>query len=523
MSAFDRAWLARPILSALGCGTLVGLGCGGAVAPGSEYLDEMGGGIAQGGSAMAGGGTAGRGSTGGTGGSPASIGGTGGRTNGGSGGGGAGGVAGTGNGGDGGSSFPAGAGGVSGSAGSVGMAGSAGSVGMAGSAGSVGMAGSTSMDDPSICVSFNDFPSSAFPADDQTANDICGSFNETFRYEVICLPPAPGGLSCSSFYPEGLIGELYSCGLQQGTDIICGPSLPPSGSAGCAGNECCYVLAGGCPVGRPFLVHDEARTAESQPRTDWLLRQQPDVQSLDPATRCALADAYRKDGLSEHASVASFARFVLECLALGAPADLVLQAQAALADEIAHAQLSFGLASAYAGAPVGPGPLDVSDALVSAPDVRDSLRRALREGCIAETVSAALIRSASQAAEDPAVKTVLERVASDERRHAVLAWRFVRWLIAREGESLAVLAAEVLAEAPRFVGFGALTELSGDERTLRAHGYLSVAERRAIALQTLSQVVVPCGQALLRRNRPSRAPEGRTPESRAPDSSPASS
>ncbi|MEY2930433.1 MAG: hypothetical protein RL033_1182 [Pseudomonadota bacterium] len=455
---------------------------------------------------MAGGGTAGRSSTGGSGGgggggAVSSNGGAGGRGNGGSGGGGAGGVAGTGFGGYGG--YPAGAGGVS------------------GSAGSVGMAGSTSTEDPSICVSFDDFtlPSSAFPLPaEQMAVDFCGSFEGDKVYQTICLPRPPGGLGCGNFYPANLVSELYSCGLQQGADELCGPAAPPLGTAGCAGNECCYVLVGGCPVGRPFLVHDEARTAQSQPRKDWLLRQQPDVRALDLATRCALADAYRKDGLSEHASVASFARFVLECLALGAPADLVLEAQAALADEIAHAQLSFGLASAYAGAPVGPGPLDVSDALVSAPDVRDSLRRALREGCIAETVSAALIRSASQAAEDPAVKSVLERVASDERRHAVLAWRFVRWLIAREGESLAVLAAEVLAEAPRFVGFGALTELSGDERALRAHGYLSVAERRAIALQTLSQVVVPCGQALLRSNRPSRAPEGRAPESRAPES-----
>jgi hypothetical protein len=193
-------------------------------------------------------------------------------------------------------------------------------------------------------------------------------------------------------------------------------------------------------------------------------------------------------------------------LALGAPAELVSEAQAALADEIVHAQLSFGLASAYAGAAVGPGALDVSDALISAPDVRDSLRRAIREGCIAETVSASLLRSASQAAEDPAVKAVLERVASDERRHAVLAWRFVRWLVTREGQSLAELAAQEFAQAARHVGFGALTELPGDERALRAHGYLSLEERRAIALQTLHQVVEPCGRALARPQRASEAP-----------------
>jgi hypothetical protein len=377
------------------------------------------------------------------------------------------------------------------------------------------------MPEESICVDLEGLlgglPSNAFGVpDEQTPRDACGNdYDPNAIYQIICLPRPPGGQSCTNFYPEGLIGELYSCGLQQGTDFVCGPSTPPPGSFGCAGNECCYVLGGGCPVGRPFLVHDEARTAASEQRTDWLLRQQPELKALDAATRRALADVYRKDGLSEHASVASFARFVLELLALGAPAELVLEAQAALADEIAHALLSFGLASAYAGAAVGPGALDVSGALVSAPDVRDSLRRTIREGCIAETVSAALIRSASQAAEDPAVKAVLERVASDERRHAVLAWRFVRWLVSREGQGLAELAAAEFAQAPRHVGFGALTELPGNARTLRAHGYLAVEERRAIALQTLRQVVEPCAQQLLRGQYPGA-------DSAAPESAPAS-
>lgn len=498
----------------------MGLGCGGAVAPGSEYLDEMDG-TGQAGGVMANGGSGGRGTpSGGSGGrgTPTGGGGEGGVSAGGSGAGaaGAGGAAGTGSGASGG--VAAGAGGVSGGAGSAGDT---------GSAGSVGMAGSSSLPGESICVDLDSLLggqlSAAFPVvGELTPSRFCGGdYDANLNYQIICLPPAPFG-SCAGFYPENLISELYSCGLQQGADFSCGPGAPPAGSEGCAGNECCYVLAGGCPVGRPFLVHEQARSAPSEPRNDWLTRQQPDVRALDAATRRALADAYRKDGLSEHASVASFARFVLELLALGAPAELVAEAQAALADEIVHAQLSFGLASAYAGAAVGPGALDVSDALPSAPEVSDSLRRAIREGCIAETVSAALIRSASQAAEDPAVKAALARVASDERRHAVLAWRFVRWLIAREGQGLAVLAAEEFAQAPRHVGFGALTELPGDERVLRAHGYLSLAERRAIATQTLRQVVEPCAQALLRGQRASQAPDTAAPDAAAPDSAPAS-
>ena len=59
-------------------------------------------------------------------------------------------------------------------------------------------------------------------------------------------------------------------------------------------------------------------------------------------------------------------------------------------------------------------------------------------------------------------------------------------------------------------------------RALRAHGYLSVEERRAIAMQTLRQVVEPCARALLRPQRASQAPESAAPDSTGPDSAPAS-
>jgi hypothetical protein len=65
----------------------------------------------------------------------------------------------------------------------------------------------------------------------------------------------------------------------------------------------------------------------------------------------------------EHASVAAFARFVLELLSAGAPLELVEGAGDAMRDELRHTQICFGLASAYAGAPIGPGPLDTTGAL----------------------------------------------------------------------------------------------------------------------------------------------------------------
>ena len=484
MHPFDRAWLTRPILSALGAGTLLGFAACGGKAVG-EYSDDPDFND-DGGTAGSLGSVGSAGSLGGRSGSP----GTGAR-------GGAGGS----NGGDGGSVSYGGYGGAAGSASIGGDGGYSGSFGMAGSFNAGGYAGSMSMSEPSVCVNLDyglaGLPSSAFPASDYLASQLCGGqYDDDHIYQAICLPAPPNGQSCSSLYPKNLIGLLYSCGLQQEASFVCGPQRPPTATDGCAGNECCYVLGGGCPIGRPFYVGPEARSAASTARADWHTPQQPDLSQLDAATRRALADVYRKDGLSEHASVASFARFVLECLALGAPADLVNEAQAALADEIAHAQLSFGLASAYAGEVIGPGALRVNDCLPATVDAEDSLRRAIREGCIAETVSASLIHHASETADDPNVKAVLARVADDERRHAALSWRFARWLMARE-PALTRAAAEEFARADRCVGFGASTDLPADAALLRAHGVLPIDERRRVALSTLLEVVQPCARVLL--------------------------
>src|SRR5262249_34475352 len=78
---------------------------------------------------------------------------------------------------------------------------------------------------------------------------------------------------------------------------------------------------------------------------------------LASALRAALARLWTENARGEHASVPAFSRLALSLVALGAPARLVEAAHRAALEEIAHARLSFSLAGAYAGAPVGPGPL----------------------------------------------------------------------------------------------------------------------------------------------------------------------
>src|SRR5690606_18379163 len=88
-----------------------------------------------------------------------------------------------------------------------------------------------------------------------------------------------------------------------------------------------------CAIGRPLLIDGLARTAPAVPRGDWLT--DLDLpRDLPPAARAALAAHWAEVAALEHASVASFAGFTLDLMALGAPPELLAEAQRAALDEI---------------------------------------------------------------------------------------------------------------------------------------------------------------------------------------------
>src|SRR5262249_46904528 len=153
------------------------------------------------------------------------------------------------------------------------------------------------------------------------------------------------------------------------------------------------------------------------------------------ATRRALADAWARDGLFEHASVASFSRFAMQLLAVGAPADLIRDVHAGAVDEVRHAELCLGLASAYAGRIVEPAPLPIPSPLPIDGDLTAIAAESALESCVGETVAAVQAFEALARATDPAVIAVLETTVADETRHAELGWRFIAWALDVGGEA----------------------------------------------------------------------------------------
>jgi hypothetical protein len=169
---------------------------------------------------------------------------------------------------------------------------------------------------------------------------------------------------------------------------------------------------------------------------------------------------------------------------------LISEAQVAMADETRHARVCFGIASAYADHPIGPGPLRVDDALC-VDGVDAIVRMTFREGCVGESAAAHEVRYCAEHVTDPLLKALLGEIAVDEERHALTAWKFVKWALDEFGavahraleQEMAALRAESVAAA-------------GTD-PLAAHGVLSEQTRLSLRAEAVRAVVLPCAQALL--------------------------
>lgn len=255
-------------------------------------------------------------------------------------------------------------------------------------------------------------------------------------------------------------------------------------------DACCYHWFEYCS-GRPLLDDGTPRVAASREDASWIGEERRG-KPLDPTVAETLAEQWLQDALAEHASVASFARVTLELLALGAPPDLVQQAQQAGLDEIDHARRCFALASRYAGRPLGPGALAPPP-----PRPADLTRMAVDtfiEGCIGETIAALIAERSIAGCTDPDVVETLKVIADDEARHAALAWRTIAWAIEQGGDDVReALSAAVAAHRPQ-VGEVPTTE---QDAALRAHGRLGPAARSTAARDAYRDIIDPMVRSLL--------------------------
>jgi len=212
---------------------------------------------------------------------------------------------------------------------------------------------------------------------------------------------------------------------------------------------------------------------------------------LSAASR--LAQLWAERGRNEHASIASFDRFALGLLGVGAPPELIEQAHVAAIDEIGHARLCFALASAYAGRTLGPGALDLEGALEVDHTLSGLCAATAVEGCIGETLSAIEAGRCAELATDQAAKTALDTIATDEAGHAELAWATVRWTLESEP---AIRNAVADAFRRGLAGEGGPPGYACNDAEVGGHGFLDPAEARAVRRDGIDRVIRPAAIAI---------------------------
>lgn len=248
-----------------------------------------------------------------------------------------------------------------------------------------------------------------------------------------------------------------------------------------------------CIGGRPLVVDGRPRVAALVDGTGWSeAGSESERPALDDEARAQLAAAWAHDALYEHASVASFVGFARDLLELGAPPELIADATRAAADEVVHARLCFELARRYGARELGAGALELGPGSGAAVDPVALAIATFEDGCVNESLAACEAAAAAAACRDREVRAVLERIAEDERRHAVLAWRCLGWLLRREGERVA-------GALRRHLGRRPVPGVAAPGRALEvgvAHGRLGARERALVHRRAYLESVVPLAQQM---------------------------
>lgn len=300
-------------------------------------------------------------------------------------------------------------------------------------------------------------------------------------------------------------GTIYdideSGGIERVTNVGLAPLAITGGwfgfvTAGEGGNAA-RAYAQECVGGRPWVIDGEPATAKLVRSESWCGAIEP-ASELAPDLRELLAAAWARDGQFEHASIASFAQVVIELMQLGAPPELILASRIAIADELEHARRCFALASRYAGNGVGPGPLPLPHTDARPRDVVEVAIAVFEEGCINESVAAAEAAIAAAECRDPRAGAALERIAADEREHAALAWKTLRWLLDSYGDVVApALRRQLVSCGAPLARRGVSGSPSTLELELREHGRLPADERAAIQRKVFAELILPLSRELL--------------------------
>jgi len=224
------------------------------------------------------------------------------------------------------------------------------------------------------------------------------------------------------------VGDAQLLAATQGYDLVCGESgtLPtPSG----------YDVLGftyqGCDGRTRYLLHVD--TSGQTQVTDSFVERDPTPacipgrrhEALPPRApvRSSLGRYFAGCAELEAASVPAFLRLARELDAHRAPRSLVRRALRSARDEVRHARHVGALARRFGGSP--------RFQHIPVGRVRSLEHIALEnavEGCVNETYAALVALHQAAHSPEPAIAATHRAIATDEMRHADLAWDVARWV-----------------------------------------------------------------------------------------------
>lgn len=262
--------------------------------------------------------------------------------------------------------------------------------------------------------------------------------------------------------------------------------------------ECCYetesvrceemngfgrpYYRGSCPV----IARPVRRKRSGQRRLRW--------EGKGPVRRRELAALWVRRGALEHAAVASFGRFALDLLALGAPDDLVQDAIRAIREEARHAKLAFAVAASLGDRGHEPGRLPIDVSLNTT--CEEFVRRTVVEGCVAETIGTDLLKARAEATVSRSLRRILKRLAKDETRHADLGFRALEFALRFGGEAARKAAETAFTEALG-AQWAALDGAPGEDIVADVMlGEITLGTRREITRKAIQERVLPAARAL---------------------------
>jgi hypothetical protein len=210
--------------------------------------------------------------------------------------------------------------------------------------------------------------------------------------------------------PTILTSLPVECGAATGAAVAGGFDIVTGGS--CWGESRLFVSTDGKEM---LVVASVPSTCVSGRR--------PEGMRVDTSPgECGLGTFFAEIAQLEAASVFAFDRLARELDAHGAPNELSRAAERSKLDEVRHTFATAHLARRFGARPAA---IDVGSLHVR-PLIEIALENAV-EGCVRETFGALLAAYQARHAKNRDVARAMSVIASDEARHAALAWEVAAW------------------------------------------------------------------------------------------------